>query len=204
MKKMLLVSMFQNVSALLRVVEPNLKNKTVTYIPTAGNVEKLGFFLVFGKWALKSLGLRIDTLDISTASYETIKSTLEKNDFIYVSGGNTFYLLQEMKRTGADKLLIEEVNKGKLYIGESAGAIIVAPDIEYSSAMDSKEEAPDLKEYSGLGLIEFYVVPHSQNWGFDKAVKIIVSTHSLTLDLRVIRDSQAILIENDNVQILGK
>ncbi len=43
MKKMLLVSMFQNVTGILKKVEPELKNKTVTYIPTASKAEKLGF-----------------------------------------------------------------------------------------------------------------------------------------------------------------
>lgn len=204
MKKIILVSMFQTVSYILKAVEPNLKDKTITYIPTACNVEKLGFFLKLGKWSLKRTGVTVDELDISTSSAEEIRHKLRKNDYIFVAGGNTFYLLQEMKRTGADKLIIEEVNKGKLYIGESAGAIIAASDIEYSSAMDSKEEAPDLEEYSGLGLIDFYVVPHSQNWGFDKAVKEIVKAYSEALDLRVIRDSQAILIKDNKVEILGK
>ncbi len=31
----------------------------------------------------------------------------------YVSGGNTFYLLQELKRTGADLLLLEQIEHGK-------------------------------------------------------------------------------------------
>lgn len=52
-----------------------------------------------------------------------------------VAGGNMFYLLQELKRTGTDKLLADEINKGKLYIGESAGAILTAPDIGYSAEM---------------------------------------------------------------------
>ena len=70
-----------------------------------------------------------------------LKANWKKERCYLCSRGQTrFYLLQEMKRTGADKLLIEEVNKGKLYIGESAGAIVVAPDIEYSSAIDSKEK----------------------------------------------------------------
>ena len=113
MKKMLLVSMFQNVANILRKVEPNLENKTVTYIPTASIVEKLGFFVKMEKWKLKRLSLIVDELEISTSSYETIKDTLQRNDFIYITGGNTFFLLQELKRTGADKLLVEEINKGK-------------------------------------------------------------------------------------------
>lgn len=36
--------------------------------------------------------------------------------------------------------------------------------------MDSPKAAPDLKEYSGLGLVDFYIVPHAQNRAFDKAV----------------------------------
>lgn len=204
MKKMLLVSMFQNVSNILKTVEPNLKNKTVTYIPTASTVERLGFFVRIGKWRLKRLGLIVDELEISTSTYETIKDKLEKNDYIYVTGGNTFFLLQELKITGADKLLIEEINKGKFYIGESAGAIVVAPNIEYSSEMDDIEKAPSLKDYSGLNLIDFYVVPHFQNWEFGKAVEKIVNAYSKTLELKTINDNQAILIENDSIRILDK
>lgn len=204
MKKMLLVSMFQNVSNILKTVEPNLKNKTVTYIPTASTVERLGFFVRIGKWRLKRLGLIVDELEISTSTYETIKDKLEKNDYIYVTGGNTFFLLQELKRTGADKLLIEEINKGKFYIGESAGAIVVAPNIEYSSEIDDIEKAPSLKDYSGLNLIDFYVVPHFQNWEFGKAVEKIVNAYSKTLELKTINDNQAILIENDSIRILDK
>ena len=39
MKKILLVSMSYNVTDLLKKEEPNLKGKTVTYIPTAAIVE---------------------------------------------------------------------------------------------------------------------------------------------------------------------
>ena len=204
MKKMLLVSMFQNVSSLLKTVEPDLKGKTVTYIPTASTVEKLGFFVKIGKWGLRRLGLTVDELEIATSDYETIKSKLQKNDYIYVTGGNTFFLLQELKRTGADKILAEEVEKGKLYIGESAGAIVVSPDIEYSSAMDHAEKAPGLKEYSGLNLIDFYVVPHAGNWEFGKAAEKIADEYSSKLELKVINDNQALWVEGSNVRILGK
>ncbi|WP_270504731.1 Type 1 glutamine amidotransferase-like domain-containing protein [Eubacterium limosum] len=63
MKKMLLVSMFQNVEHLLKRVEPGLKNKTVTYIPTASRVEPLGFFVKIGRWRLKKLGMLVDELE---------------------------------------------------------------------------------------------------------------------------------------------
>lgn len=204
MKKMLLVSMFQNVSKLLKIVEPDLKNKTVTYIPTASTVEKFGFFVNIGKWKLKKLGLIIDELEISTASYMDIVNKIEKNDYIYITGGNTFFLLQELRRTGADKVLIQEISKGKLYIGESAGAIIVSPDIEYSAKMDCIEKAPYLKDYTGLNIIDFYVVPHYKNWEMGKAADEIISLYSSKLDMKIISDNQAILINNNQIKILDK
>ena len=204
MKKILLVSMFQNVSNILKLVEKDIKGKTITYIITASKVEKLGFLIRMSKWILKSLGLIIDELDISNTPYETIKSKLENNDYIFVTGGNTFFLLQELKRTKTDKIIINEVNKGKLYIGESAGAIVVSPSIEYSKAMDSIEKAPNLKDFTGLHLVNFYTVPHDNNWEFKKAVREIVDKYSKTLELSVINDKQAILIENDKIKILSK
>ena len=115
-----------------------------------------------------------------------------------------FYLLQELKRTGTDKLLADEINKGKLYIGESAGAILTAPDIGYSAEMDNVGKAPDLKDYSGLNVVDFYVVPHYKNWEMGKAAKIIIDKYSESLDLKVINDKQAIFIDNDKVKILDK
>ncbi|MGC6769756.1 Type 1 glutamine amidotransferase-like domain-containing protein [Enterococcus sp. LJL51] len=204
MKKMLLVSMFQNVYPFVKEIEPAISGQTITYIPTASKVEKLGFFVRLGKRKLRKLGLAIEELDISTASYETIKSTLERNDCIYIAGGNTFFLLQEMKRTGADKLIIEAVNGGKLYIGESAGAIIVAPDIEYSSPMDDKQKAPQLQNYSGLQLVDFYVVPHQGHWQFKETVATISENYSGKLDLRIINDHQAVFVEGEKVRLLEK
>ena len=90
MKRMLLVSMFQNVGDILKTIEPNLKNKTVTFIPTASLAEKVGFFVKIGKWRLKRMGLKVEELEISSSSYETIKSKLEKNDIIYIRRQHLF------------------------------------------------------------------------------------------------------------------
>lgn len=202
--KMLLVSMFQNVSELLKKIEPDLKDKTVTYIPTASSVERLGFFVKIEKWDLRRLGLSVEELDVSTSSYDTIVEVLTKNDIIYIAGGNTFYLLQELRKSGADKILIQEVKKGKLFIGESAGAIVAAPDIAYSAAMDCAEKAPDLKDYTGLGLTDFYVVPHYKNWEMGNAAQKIIDIFSDSLDLKVISDNQAIFVEGHSVNVLDR
>jgi len=167
--KLFLASSFKDVANVFADFEKDLRGKTVTFIPTASVVEKVVFYVGAGKKALEKLGLIVDELEISTATPNEIRTKLTNNDFIYVTGGNTFFLLQELKRTRADEIIVEQVNSGKLYIGESAGAMVASPNVEFAQAMDSIKKAPELTEYSAMGLVDFYTVPHCSNPPFKKA-----------------------------------
>ncbi len=201
MKKLFLVSSFAEVANLFTSFEKDLEGKTVTFIPTASKVEKVVFYVKAGRTALEKMGLTIDELDISTSTTDEITTKIKKNDFIYITGGNTFYLLQELKRTGADKLIKTEINSGKLYIGESAGAIVAPPNIEYVKAMDTIKKAPDLENYEALGLVDFYTVPHYTNPPFQKSAKKIIDTYSSILNLTPISNNAAISVNNNEVKI---
>jgi Peptidase E len=201
MKKMFLVSSFKDVAAILPNFEKNLKGKTVTFIPTASIPEKIKFYVNTGKKALEKLGMTVDTLEISALEITEISKRIKENDFIYVTGGNTFFLLSELKRTGADKVIIEEINNGKLYIGESAGAMITSKNIEYVKLMDNAEKAPNLKNFDALGLIEFYIVPHYKNFPFQKISQKIIDTYSDDLELQPISNNEAVLVEDDKINI---
>jgi dipeptidase E len=201
MKKLFLTSSFQDVADLLPDFEKNLKGKRITFIPTASIVETVNFYVKSGRKALEDMGLLVEELEISTASAEEITLKLKQNDYIYVTGGNTFFLLQEMIRTGTDQLIKEEVNSGKLYIGESAGAIVASADIEYAKGMDSVDEAPDLESFEALGLVDFYPVPHYNNPPFQEATKQIIDTYSSTLKLSPISNQEAILVNHEEVKV---
>ncbi len=202
MKKLLLVSMAYKVTDVLKEVKPDLRGRTVTYIPTAAIGEGIEGMAEEETRMLEELGLTVDELEVSTASRETVRETLMKNDMIFVGGGNTFFLLQELKRSGADKIISQEVKKGKFYIGESAGAIAACPDIGYSAEMDVPEKAPELTDYTGMGLVDFYVVPHLGHPEMGPGAEGIIEKYTSELDLKVINDHQAILIEGDKVRIL--
>ena len=132
MKKLFLSSSFDDVANRLPAfIGEKLAGKVVTFIPTANVPQDYDGYVLSAKAAFESLGLTIDELEVSTASPSDIQSKLTQNDYIYVSGGNSFFLLQELKRTGADQLIIDQINQGKLYIGESAGSIITSADIAY-------------------------------------------------------------------------
>ena len=99
-------------------------------------------------------------MDIFTAIYSEIANKLKNNDYIYVAGGDTFFLLQEMNRSGVGNIIKTQINTGKLFIDKSAGAILLAPNIEYSKDTDNQLAAPQLKIFETLNVIDFYPVPH--------------------------------------------
>jgi len=203
MKKLFLSSSFKDVASLFEQFEENLQGRRVTFIPTASVPERIVFYVKAGKKALEKMGLIVDVLEVSTATPAEIRETLAKNDFIYVSGGNTFFLMQELRRSGADKIIVEEVNAGKLYIGESAGAVVASASIEYVAAMDSVKKAPNLQGFEGLGLTNFYTVPHHTNAPFKKAVEKVRAQYGEALELRLISNKQALTVCGDEVRVLG-
>ncbi|MDR0895271.1 MAG: Type 1 glutamine amidotransferase-like domain-containing protein [Prevotellaceae bacterium] len=201
--KLFLSSYFAGVAKLfLEFTQQTCVGKKVVFIPTASIVEYVTFYVGANKRALTKLGMVINELEISTASPEEIKTKIEEADYLFVEGGNTFYLLQELKRTGTDKLIVEHINKGKVYIGVSAGSMIVAPDIEYVRLMDDPSVASGLKSFSALSVVNFCVVPHHNNFPFKKAAKRIIEEYSDTLDLRVIGNNQAVVVDGETIEIL--
>ena len=176
--------------------------KTVSFIPTASKTEKVDFYVEAAKYLLQKMGFVIDELDIATASYDEIKHKLETNDFIYVTGGNTFYLLQALKESGADAIITQQIHAGKPYIGESAGSIVLANDISYINEMDDKAAAPTLANTQGLGIIEVYPLPHYRSTPFSEQVETILLDYQLKLDLVPITNTQVIVIKGEYIQVL--
>lgn len=202
MSKLFISSSFQDTANLLPdFIAGDLTGKKVTFIPTAALHEKVNFYVKSGKKALEKLGLQVEELEISTADQSDIIRKLQDNDFIYVTGGNTFFLLQELKRTGADKIIKEQILSGKPYIGESAGSMILSPNIEYAKDMDDSSMADGLDSFDALQITDFYPVPHHNCFPFQKAVKKIISKYEDTLDLKPITNSQVILVNDGEVQI---
>ncbi len=205
MQKLFLASLFKDVTRLFAAFagEP-LAGKRVAFIPTAAVPDKLNFHVRYSKKVLSKLGLFVDELEISGASPAEIAEKTKRSDYIYVGGGNTFYLLQEMNRTGAGEIIRAQIQEGKLFIGESAGAIIAAPDIGYSRAMDKPEAAPVLKSFAGWDLVNFYPVPHYKNFPLKKAADKMIAQYGEKLPLVPFGNSQAILVTGTERQVLDK
>jgi dipeptidase E len=204
MRKMFLASYFAGAASLLPgFIGHSSEGGRVVFIPTASLPEKVTFYVDSDKKALAKLGLSIDELEISTAPPGEIEDKISSADYVFVEGGNTFFLLQEMRRTGADKLVIEHIDRGKLYIGSSAGSIIASKDIEYVKYMDDPAAAPDLNgDFSAFGVVDFCVVPHCSNFPFKKAAAKIIAEYTGRLSLCPISNDQAVAVDGDGFEVL--
>ena len=203
MKKMFLTSSFKDSFHYLEAfAKEELRGKTVTFIDTASLVEEMTHYVDSAIDAFNQLGMLIERLDISRQNRESIEKTIKKNQYIYVSGGNTFYLLQELKNKAVDTILLSEINKGKIYIGESAGSVIMSPNIAYIALADNSDKAANLSDYTGLNQLTGYPVPHLNSAFLGKEMNEIIKCYQDKLELIPITDEQVVLFENDTITII--
>lgn len=87
------------------------------------------------------------------------------SDIIHLSGGNTFYFLKHLKRSGMLPRLRDFVKRGGILTGLSAGAIIMSPNITTASfpEFDRDDNDENLKDFRSLNLVQFEVFPHYSN-----------------------------------------
>ncbi|MEG0327725.1 MAG: Type 1 glutamine amidotransferase-like domain-containing protein [Erysipelothrix sp.] len=170
--------------------------KKIAFIATAAEVEPVDFYVDEARtWFLNQdcelLDIRLKEMD-----FDTISEKLDLADVIYVSGGNTFFLLQELKKSKVDQLLINHIHRGKQYVGESAGSIVLAPSIDYVSLMDDANQALELKSLDALNIIDFYPVPHKDNEPFIEAVDEICLNYETERDIKAFSNNEIIIVKD--------
>ena len=178
-----------------------ISNKIV-FIPTAGNVEPYTGYIDEGVEMLKSLGYKLEIIDISKYDKDYLKDKFSKTECICIFGGNTFYLLQELKKKNLIGLLYERIKEGLFYIGESAGAIIMSENIEYSQMMDDKSIASELDDYTGVNVFEHYVLPHIGEYPFEESTQKILENYQDKISLVAINNSEAILVNDSGYTVV--
>lgn len=89
-----------------------------------------------------------------------------------------------------------------IYVGESAGAVITAEDIDYNKIMDDKAIAKELNDTEALSEVDFYVLPHVGEEPFVESAQATLDTYSDQLDLLPLNNHQAVLVEGEEVKVL--
>ena len=113
----------------LELVNKKPEDIKAVFVPTAANYA--GAIEVLPKCMHDLLDLEIPEKNIFVYDlhYRMEFEELSKYDTIYFCGGSTEYLLKRINETGFNMPLKEYINNGGIYIGVSAGSIIVANNL---------------------------------------------------------------------------
>jgi dipeptidase E len=201
MGKLFLASSINNIASMIsRELKGGQKGKKVLFITTASEVEEGDRqWLEKDKKALKNIGLETIDYTIAGKSKNDFVKDFKDIHYVFVSGGNTFYLLEKAQQSGFINFINDYMQKDNVYFGSSAGAAIAGPDIYPLLRVDSPEKAPNLKGYQGFGLIDIVILPH---WGSEDFKELYLN-HRLEqaygdkYKLVLLTDYQFISVDNE-------
>lgn len=148
---------------------------------------------------------RILKFNIDQAYSEIFKRAVFRSDIIHLGGGNTYYFLKHLRRTGLLKELKEWVRQGGILTGLSAGAIIMTKNIQTAGFpdFDKDENEENVKNLSGMGLVDFEIFPHYRNSKrYEKA--LLDYSHKNSSPVYALPDGSGIIYSEDEIRFIGR
>jgi dipeptidase E len=162
MKSIVLFSQLteKNKQTILNMLFPSeVINKTFAYMPSGGIHGAENYI---AEW--KAIADERDTkfVVIDNASNDPRESsTLLNANTLLISGGNTFQLLSNLKKSGLDKAILEFFHKQELMLaGFSAGALVLTPTIKICNLPNFDKNLISLENLDGLNIVNFEIFPH--------------------------------------------
>lgn len=136
-------------------------DKRVGFITTAANVEPGNKDWYINQiFNLQRYGFDwIDFIDPSAAGVDW-EARLNEVRVVFVSGGNTFHLLDQARKTGFGNWL-EQHLENIVYVGVSAGSIVMTPSIGIASVDGGDENLANITDLKGFNFVNFEVSPHT-------------------------------------------
>lgn len=205
MKLFLASSLDQTISELNK--ESPLKDKRVLFITNAADNQTDTWWVDLDRKAFEELGGKIVDIDLRKTTKEEFSKILEEVDLVHVCGGSVLYLISLLRKNDLEEILKKAILENKIfYTGTSAGSMIVSKDV--TLVQYDEEEAPFIKDmngdFSGLGLVDFYINPHSQNPIFTEAnIETMKHLQGNKSPLIFLNDNQAVLIKDDWFKIIS-
>ncbi|MBC7836185.1 Type 1 glutamine amidotransferase-like domain-containing protein [Acetobacteraceae bacterium] len=142
-----------------------------------------------------------EKVDEITFEGEPDLKDLSQYDFIFVSGGNAFYLAYRLAETSMDEMLKKYITNGGIYCGSSAGGVILMDNIEHFTPVDDATKAPAI--YPGLGLIDFAFIPHADNKKYAEGMRAVADKYEqVGKEVILVNDNQAVIIDGSKRELV--
>ena len=181
-----------------KIIKKYIKeNSIIGFIPTASELDDDRWYTEKDKEDLRKMSYNVVIIDISKESKEKIIEKFNSIDAVFIAGGNSFYLLQQLKIKDILQELINFANK-KIYVGSSAGSCIASPSIDYLEKLDNKLQAPLLDNCCAMNLVDFYILPHYNSEEQYTELADEIEKEYNDYKFEKISNEQAIIVENIN------
>lgn len=198
MRRLFLASAFGDVAEKLPWdLLQTAREQTVGFVKTAANPYKDVWWVEKDKKKLQELGFTVNEIDIEGATEDEVRDTFQGCDIMFVAGGNTFYLLYHARKSGFDAVVKEFIDSGKVYVGSSAGSVIVGPILDPIHDLDEVEMVSELTSYEAFHIINTVILPHTGAEFGCKNEKIQEEFAECGYPIVLLTDAQALVVDGN-------
>jgi dipeptidase E len=153
--------------------------------------------------ALAPTGLELDLLDLAAKPLEQVA----KAQALLVGGGNTYHLLDEIKKANLLQPIRERVLAGMPYIGWSAGSNIAGPTILTTNDWN----VVGLSNFDALNFVPFNINPHyleadpMMAQHSETRAERIAEYHKVNRNVVLgVEEQTSLLVEGKSVKVVGR
>lgn len=172
----------------------NPSDYTLAVIRNAAAMYKDPIWVKNDTEALEKVGFKLIELDLrQKLNFENYFKQNHING-VFVAGGNTFYLLEIMKESGFFEYLKTKI-EDLLYLGSSAGSVVICPNFELVKYVDEPLENPKF-DLNSFGFIDKLILPHIGNPYFEKDYEMLFMDPDFdSKSVIKLHDNQAIWVD---------
>jgi len=151
------------------------------------------------KEVLGSFGFHVTTVDLRVHTKRSLQTILDDSDILWVRGGTVGTLVKAFQESGLATILKDALLDGLMYVGSSAGAMVLSDYLDIAAHYPGEEES-QLENVKGLGIIDFQMIPHAN------AIDLSVFESVLESDRTyyTLPDGAAIGVDDGQIEFYGE
>ncbi|MEE0699167.1 MAG: Type 1 glutamine amidotransferase-like domain-containing protein [Bacilli bacterium] len=200
-------------SAIKKLNEVINHDKPILYVPLAMNEIKHpydGCYL----WAKEELSnVDVPYIEMVRTFEEFAQQNIFDYSAVFIGGGNTYKLLDGIKKYGIFEQLKEYIENDGIIFGGSAGGIILGQDIDSCSSMDNNDvKLIDTKGFdvlNGISIFAHYTnfkkkfTEEENRLNHARYTEALLKFSSSIGDVIGLPEENTIFIDNNHVEVIG-
>jgi len=175
-----------------------------TYLPFCADGSMTYFMRSVRRYARFGVGEFCSLAADERPSREQIRAAL-RTHIVYLAGGNTFYFLNALRKSGLLSFLKEYAQSGGILAGLSAGAHILTPHIGLAGVrgLDPDENRVGLRDLRAVAAAPFEILPHFS--ASPRHVSLVRAySRASRHPIYACPDGSGVVVENGVTRLIGR